>query len=147
MHMHPSPCIPELWGMLQTEERCTTSTQSSSRYAHSHTPQYAYHTLLSALSQYACDGDDKTWLYENKHLPVHGGKVRRTVTGNRCPSSCSFLEKTHLKWFLVLAHSCQLECCFELPVPPMCGFWCSQHRDYHSFTSPSLHCPNPCRLS
>lgn len=25
--------------------------------------------------QYACDGDDKTWLYENKFLPVHGGKV------------------------------------------------------------------------
>ena len=27
------------------------------------------------LAQYACDGDDKTWLYENKLLPVHGGKV------------------------------------------------------------------------
>ncbi len=25
--------------------------------------------------QYACDGDDKTWLYENKYLPVHGGKA------------------------------------------------------------------------
>ena len=25
--------------------------------------------------QFVCDGDDKTWLYENKYLPVHGGKV------------------------------------------------------------------------
>lgn len=71
-------------------------------------------SLLSALSQYACDGDDKTWLYENKHLPVHGGKVRRTTTGNQC-SSFSFLEKTcSLCWHIPES--------FELPVPPMCGF-------------------------
>uniref|UniRef100_A0A1X7V145 Uncharacterized protein n=1 Tax=Amphimedon queenslandica TaxID=400682 RepID=A0A1X7V145_AMPQE len=25
--------------------------------------------------KYVCDGDDKTWLYDNKHLPVHGGKA------------------------------------------------------------------------
>ena len=34
--------------------------------------------MLSCSSlhvQYVGDGDDKTWLYENKHLPVHGGKV------------------------------------------------------------------------
>ena len=32
---------------------------------------------VSIVLQYACDGDDKTWLYENKHLPVHGGKVSK----------------------------------------------------------------------
>lgn len=32
-------------------------------------------SLAPSLPQYACDGDDKTWLYENKYLPVHGGKV------------------------------------------------------------------------
>ena len=31
--------------------------------------------LHPELFKYACDGDDKTWLYENKHLPVHGGKA------------------------------------------------------------------------
>lgn len=81
--------------MLQTEAKYTTFTQSSSRYAHPHThpSMLAVSIPYPPLSQYACDGDDKTWLYENKHLPVHGGKVRRTVTGNQC-SSCSFLEKT-----------------------------------------------------
>ena len=37
----------------------------------------------SLFLQYACDGDDKTWLYENKHLPVHGGKVRVGGEGGR----------------------------------------------------------------
>jgi deoxynucleotidyltransferase terminal-interacting protein 1 len=31
--------------------------------------------LHPELFKYACDGDDKTWLYENKLLPVHGGKA------------------------------------------------------------------------
>lgn len=31
--------------------------------------------FLFYLSQYPADGNDKTWLYDNKHLPVHGGKV------------------------------------------------------------------------
>ena len=38
----------------------------------------------SGCQQYACDGDDKTWLYENKHLPVHGGKVRKGYQIPRC---------------------------------------------------------------
>jgi deoxynucleotidyltransferase terminal-interacting protein 1 len=31
--------------------------------------------LHPELFKYVCDGDDKTWLYDNKHLPVHGGKA------------------------------------------------------------------------
>ena len=33
------------------------------------------HVILCLLLQYPADGNDKTWLYDNKHLPVHGGKV------------------------------------------------------------------------
>lgn len=31
--------------------------------------------LHPELFKYVCDGDDKTWLYDNKHMPVHGGKA------------------------------------------------------------------------
>jgi deoxynucleotidyltransferase terminal-interacting protein 1 len=48
--------------------------------------------LHPELFKYACDGDDKTWLYENKFLPVHGGKaflmilteVKFLVTNDDC---------------------------------------------------------------
>ena len=42
-----------------------------------HTPHthHTHTTLHTDSVQYACDGDDKTWLYENKFLPVHGGKA------------------------------------------------------------------------
>ena len=35
----------------------------------------AYILSFRCMLQYPADGNDKTWLYDNKHLPVHGGKV------------------------------------------------------------------------
>ena len=42
--------------------------------------------------QYVCDGDDKTWLFDNKYMPVHGGKVWYGDTYDVCVFACYVLE-------------------------------------------------------
>ena len=67
--------------------------------------------LLLFFLQYACDGDDKTWLYENKHLPVHGGKVKNILVSSSavCQQRVPHDEK-HRHFLIFLSFGPALSC-------------------------------------